>query len=177
MRQVPAEILADKYELLNKIAAGGMAEVFLARQRGREGFEKLVVVKRILPHLAQSKDFVAMFLDEARTAADLRHPNVVNVFEVGEDHGIWFLAMEYLHGQNLRRVERAASEGGALIPTAHALRVILDAANGLHYAHKKVDLRGRPQGIVHRDVSPQNILVTFDGVAKIVDFGIARAAS
>ena len=174
---MPPELLSGKYELLHKLATGGMAEVFLARQRGLEGFEKLVVVKRILPHLAESADFVRMFLDEARTAADLRHQNVVTVFEVGEDGGTWFLVMEYLHGQNLRRVERAASEAGGSIPLAQSLRIVLDAANGLHYAHRKADLRGRALGIVHRDVSPQNIIVTYDGVAKIVDFGIARAAS
>src|SRR5438270_3609572 len=154
--------IAGKYKLLRKLAVGGMAEVFLARQKGLEGFEKLVVIKRILPHLAESGEFVRMFLDEARTAADLRHPNVVSVFEIGTDGNTYFLAMEYLHGKDLRRIERAAAEAGGRLPLAHALRIVLEAAHGLHYAHTKVDLRGKPPGIVHRDVSPHNILVPFD---------------
>ena len=152
-----------------------MAEVLLARQSGLEGFEKLVVLKRILPHLAEQPRFITMFLDEARTAADLRHPNVVQVFDVGEADGTYFLAMEYLHGQNLRLVERTAAEGGKLLPLGFTLRVVLEAAQGLHHAHRKSDLRGKALGIVHRDVSPQNLIVTYDGITKVVDFGIAKA--
>ena len=154
-----------------------MAEVYLAKQVGLDGFEKLVVVKRILPSLSGNKDFITMFLDEARTAADLRHANVVNIFEVGEDDGTYFMAMEYLHGQDIRSIQRKVAAGPKKIPIHHACQIALDAASGLFYAHQKTDLRGNPLRIIHRDVSPQNILVTYDGATKIVDFGIAKAAT
>ena len=170
-------LIAGKYQLLRRIAQGGMAEVYLARQTGLEGFEKLVVIKRILPHLVESQDFVRMFLDEARTAADLRHPNVVQIFEIGEDAGTYYIAMEFLHGQDIRRVMRRQAEQGGRVPLQHALQMIIDAANGLDHAHKKKDLQGRALNIIHRDISPQNIIVTYDGTTKIVDFGIAKAAS
>ena len=115
-----------------------------------------------------------MFLDEARTAADLRHPNVVNVFEVGEDEGTFYIAMEFLHGKDIRRTQRKVERLGQEFPLQHALQIIIDAANGLNYAHQKTDLRGQELGIIHRDVSPQNIIITYDGAAKIVDFGIAK---
>ncbi|MEW5848088.1 MAG: protein kinase [Myxococcota bacterium] len=169
--------IGGKYELLRKIATGGMAEVFLARQTGFRGFEKLVVIKRILPHLAQNEAFVKMFLDEARTAADLRHPNVVSVYEIHEDKGTYFISMEFLHGQDVRRILRRASEASEPVPLGHALQIVMDAASGLHYAHAKTDLNGRALDIVHRDISPQNILVTYDGSTKILDFGVAKAAS
>ncbi|MBI5496318.1 MAG: protein kinase [Deltaproteobacteria bacterium] len=171
-----ATLLAGKYELIHRIAQGGMAEVFLARQTGIRGFEKLVVVKRILPHIAHNPAFEQMFLDEARTAADLRHPNVVSIHEVGEDGGTYFMAMEFLHGQDARRILVRVAEQGGSIPLAHALGIIVDAAAGLQHAHVKADLHGRPLGIVHRDISPHNLIVTYDGVTKIVDFGVAKAA-
>ncbi|MFH1810336.1 MAG: serine/threonine-protein kinase [Pseudomonadota bacterium] len=170
-------MIGGKYELLRKIAAGGMAEVYLAKQTGLVGFEKLVVIKRILPHLSENDEFVRMFLDEARTAADLRHANVVQIYEVGEDQGTYYIAMEFLHGQDLRRILRRQIELGGRVPLQHALQMVIDAAAGLHYAHQKADLQGRALGIVHRDISPQNIIVTYDGSTKIVDFGIAKAAS
>lgn len=170
-------VVAGKYELLRKLASGGMAEVFLARQVGLDGFEKLVVLKRILPHLAENGEFVRMFLDEARTAADLRHANIVSIFEVGEDQGTFFIAMEFLHGQDVRRVQRHSVRTGIQIPLQHSLQMVADAAAGLHYAHSKADLAGAQLGIVHRDISPQNIIVTYEGATKIVDFGIAKAAS
>ena len=170
-------LIGGKYELLRKIASGGMAEVYLAKQTGLVGFEKLVVIKRILPHLAANEEFVRMFLDEARTAADLRHTNVVQIYEVGEDQGTYFIAMEFLHGQDLRRVLRKQLEQRGRVPLQHGLQMIIDAAAGLHYAHQKSDLSGHALGIVHRDISPQNIITTYDGTSKIVDFGIAKAAS
>jgi len=175
-------LIAGKYELLRKIASGGMAEVYLAKQTGLVGFEKLVVIKQILPHLSENDEFVRMFLDEARTAADLRHPNVVQIYEVGKDQGTFFIAMEFLHGQDLRRILRRQIEigqggGSTRVPLQHALQIVIDAAAGLHYAHQKADLQGRQLSIIHRDISPQNIIVTYDGATKIVDFGIAKAAS
>ncbi|HVO29892.1 MAG TPA: protein kinase, partial [bacterium] len=160
---------------MRKIASGGMAEVFLARQRGLEGFDKLVVLKRILPQLALDADFLRLFQAEARTAAELHHPNIVDVYEVGEDQGTWFIAMEYLHGHDLARVHAAAKLSGHPVPLGPALQMVIDAAQGLHYAHQKKDAAGNPLRIVHRDVSPHNLLVTLDGVTKVVDFGIARA--
>ncbi len=169
--------LAGKYSLLRKLAAGGMAEVWLARQEGLSGFEKLVVVKRIHPHLAEDPSFVRMFLDEARASADLRHPNIVTVFEIGEDRGTYFLVMEYLHGADVRQLFRGAIERQTTIPLAHAVQIVIDAAHGLAYAHRKTDLAGRPLGIVHRDVSPSNVVVSLDGATKVIDFGIAKAQS
>jgi serine/threonine-protein kinase len=165
-----------RYQLLKKLATGGMAEIYLARQRGPEGFEKLLVVKRILPHLAENEDFISMFLDEARIAARLNHPNVVQIFDLGAQDDSFFIAMEYIHGEDVRRVWKQAEKQGRPIPTALICRIIIEACAGLDYAHKKVDASGRPLNIVHRDISPQNILVSFEGAVKIVDFGIAKAA-
>ncbi len=177
---VKPPVIGGKYTLLRRLGHGGMAEVFLAKQSGDGGFEKLVVLKRILPHLSQSGEFAAMFLDEARVAADLRHPNVVNIVDVGRLAGgdapdILFMVMEFLHGQDVRKLQRKVAAFGQMIPLGQACQVAVDAAAGLHYAHAKKDLAGKPLQIVHRDVSPQNILVTFEGGTKIVDFGIAKA--
>jgi serine/threonine protein kinase len=120
---------------------------------------------------------VRMFLDEARTAGDLRHPNVVSVTDVGADGGTYFIVMEYLHGRDLSQLGQRCQFRGEQVPIAHALQVVSEAALGLDYAHRKLDLRGAPQQIVHRDVSPQNVFVTFDGGTKVLDFGIASASS
>jgi eukaryotic-like serine/threonine-protein kinase len=173
---VRAPVIADKYTLLRRLGAGGMAEVFLAKQDGQGGFEKLVVVKRILPGLVENPEFLKMFLDEARLAADLRHPNIVNIYDVSQDRGTHFILMEFLHGQDVRRLQRKNAQWGEMIPVGQACQIVLDAAAGLHYAHKKSDFDGRPLSIVHRDVSPQNIIITYEGSTKIVDFGIAKAA-
>jgi serine/threonine protein kinase len=150
-----------------------MAELWLARQTGLQGFERLVVLKRILPHLAADPQFVEMFLDEARTVADLRHANLVTVTDIGADEGAWFIVMEYLEGRNLEAILRRAQSP---IPLEYALQIVIEAARGLEYAHEKTDLNGTALKIVHRDVSPQNLFVTFDGVTKVLDFGIATAA-
>jgi len=171
-----APVIAGKYTLLRRLGHGGMAEVFLAKQMSEGGFEKLVVLKRILPHLASGPEFVTMFLDEARVAADLRHPNVVTIADVGRAGDTLFMVMEFLHGQDIRKLQRKVAAFGQMIPFAHACQMAVDAAAGLHYAHTKHDLNGKPLSIVHRDVSPQNIIVTFEGSTKIVDFGIAKAA-
>ena len=164
------------YQLIKRLAMGGMAQIFLARQHGPEGFEKLLVVKRILPHLAENQEFVRMFLDEARIAARLNHPNVVQIFNLGAQDDSYFIAMEYIHGDDLRKVFKRAERLGLEMPVALVCRVITEVCSGLDYAHKKADANGKPLGIVHRDISPQNILLTFEGRVKIVDFGIAKAA-
>lgn len=165
-----------KYQLLKKLATGGMAEVWLARQTGIEGFERLLVIKRILPHLAGDDEFVKMFLNEARIAARLSHPNIAQIFDLGASSDSYFLAMEFIHGEDLGRIMRKAWASGPWMAPAHALRAVADACAGLHYAHTKADESGRPLKIVHRDISPQNILVGFNGEVKVVDFGIAKAA-
>jgi len=169
-------VIAGRYGLVRRLAVGGMAEVWLARQGGVLGFEKLVVVKRILPHLSSDPSFMQMFLDEARTAADLRHSNVASITDVGTDDGQYFMAMEYLHGQDLTHIVQRCRARGEKIPIQHATQIISDAAQGLDYAHRKVDRHGAALQIVHRDVSPQNLLVTYEGSTKLLDFGIASAA-
>ena len=144
-------VLAGKYTLLRRLGAGGMAEVFLARQAGLEGFEKLVVIKRVLPRHAGDDEFSRMFLDEARTAADLRHPNVVSIYEVGAQDGAYFMAMEFLHGHNVAHIIKRCLEMATPLPLEVAGRIIMDAAAGLHHAHIKKDLRGQELHIVHRE--------------------------
>jgi eukaryotic-like serine/threonine-protein kinase len=165
-----------RYQLIKKLAAGGMAQVWLARQPGIEGFEKLLVIKQVLPHLADDDSFISMFLDEARLAARLNHPNVVQVFDLGQEDESLYIAMEYIHGEDLRRLDRESRRRRTPIPIPLVCRIIADAAAGLHYAHTLKTPDGKPLGIVHRDVSPQNILATFEGGVKVVDFGIAKAA-
>jgi serine/threonine protein kinase len=166
-----------KYEIIRPIATGGMAEIYLARVTGIEGFEKLVVIKRILPHLAEQPEVVRMFLDEVRLAATLHHTNVVQVFDVGAVEGDYFFAMEYLHGEDVSGLMRTLSAAGRGLPLEHALTIMMNVCAGLHYAHEKRGFDGQPLGIVHRDVSPQNVFVTYDGGVKVVDFGIAKAAT
>jgi eukaryotic-like serine/threonine-protein kinase len=165
-----------RYQLIKKLATGGMAQIYLARQLGVQGFEKLLVVKRILPHLAENEDFITMFLDEARIAARLNHPNVVQIFDLGQQDDTFYIAMEYIHGEDVRKVWKQAERQGTQIPIPLICRIVIEACAGLDYAHKKTDPGGRPLNIVHRDISPQNILVSFEGGVKVVDFGIAKAA-
>ncbi|MFE8596957.1 serine/threonine protein kinase [Archangium violaceum] len=168
--------LFGKYQLLKKLATGGMAEVWLARQKGIEGFAKNVVVKRILPHLAEDQEFVGMFGNEARIAARFNHPNIAQVYEFGEANGTYFIAMEFIHGEDLGRVMRKAYNAGGWIARPLAIRIVASACEGLYYAHTRTDDNGKPLKVVHRDISPQNILISFDGSVKLVDFGIAKAA-
>lgn len=164
-----------KFRIERRLAVGGMAELFLARASGPGGFEKRCALKRMLPHLAVSPDFVDMFLDEARLAAQLSHPNVAQIFELArDDHGLWFIAMEFVDGLNLRQLIRACSKRGASIPLDVTAQIISQSLDGLHYAHHLADEAGRPLGVVHRDVSPQNLLLSTEGTLKIVDFGIAK---
>jgi serine/threonine protein kinase len=168
--------LFGKYQLLKKLATGGMAEVWLARQAGIEGFAKNVVIKRILPHLAEDREFLEMFKNEALIAANFNHPNIAQVYEFGEANGTYFIAMEYIHGEDLGRVMRKAWTAGQWIARPLAIRIVASACEGLYYAHTRLDGNGRPLKVVHRDISPQNILISFDGSVKLVDFGIAKAA-
>jgi serine/threonine protein kinase len=166
-----------RYQLLRKIAVGGMAEIYLARVSGAGGFEKNVVVKRILPQLAESDEFFTMFLDEARIAATLQHPNVVHIYDAGQADNEYFIAMEHLDGADLHTVRRVLADRGEAIPLQHAIFIVSSVAAGLHYAHEKLGLDGKPLHIVHRDVTPQNVFLTREGWVKLVDFGIAKAAN
>ncbi|HXU71934.1 MAG TPA: protein kinase [Polyangia bacterium] len=167
-----------KYELVSRLAAGGMAEIFLARTKSIQGFEKYLVIKRILQHRTQDPEFVRMFLDEARVAATLDHPNIVQIYDVGHVDNEYFIAMEYLRGHNLIEIVRAGAKlGYAKPPLEHVVSILTQCCAGLHYAHEKRDFEGRSLEIVHRDVTPQNVVVSFDGSVKVVDFGIAKAAT
>ena len=173
MSSAPKEL--GKYRLASRIAAGGMAEVYRAKYLGAAGVTKSVVIKRILPAYAGNPAFVRMFVNEAKIAAGLSHGNVAQVFDFGEIDGEFFLAMELVHGQSLARIQRRAAERGLSVPVPIAVYVAMEMCKGLHYAHTRTDDAGRPLGIVHRDVSPQNVLVSYEGQVKIVDFGIAKA--
>jgi serine/threonine-protein kinase len=167
-------ILAGKYRMIAELGRGGMAEVNLAVASGPAGFNKLVVIKQLRQNLSDDPDFLNMFLDEARLAARLNHPNVVHTYEVVSDRQQNFIAMEYLDGQPLNRIVRDFSKAGGL-PLEISLRIISDALGGLHYAHELADYDGTLLNVVHRDVSPHNIFVTYEGQTKVVDFGIAKA--
>jgi eukaryotic-like serine/threonine-protein kinase len=166
-----------RYELHQKIAMGGMAELFLARAKGAAGFQKTCVIKRVLPHLAQDPSFIQMFLDEARLAASLSHPNIVQIYDLGEEAGDYFIAMEYLAGEDLAHVLEASAAQQSPVPIPVAARLVALAAGALHHAHELKDAEQRPRGIVHRDVSPANLLLTYQGTLKVLDFGIAQAQS
>jgi serine/threonine-protein kinase len=152
-----------------------MASVWLARLHGKRGFERLVVVKTILPRFAQDPRFETMFLDEARIASGINHTNVARVLDLGEEHGVLFIAMEWVDGDSLGKLQRLLARAGVPLPQTFVLRIMADACAGLHAAHELKDRDGVPLGIVHRDVSPQNILVSSEGMAKIIDFGVAKA--
>ncbi|WP_224247431.1 serine/threonine-protein kinase [Hyalangium gracile] len=166
-----------KYLLLKRLAVGGMAEIWLAKQLGLQGFEKLVVVKRILDQHSTEKEFVQMFLDEARLAATLNHPNVVQIYDLGQEQSSFYIAMEFIAGHDLLAILRKGKRAQVALPPAIAARLVAGACEGLHYAHTRKDNAGNPLNIVHRDVSPSNILVTYEGGVKVVDFGIAKAES
>lgn len=164
-----------RYRLVRLLATGGMGEVFLARQEGPGGFAKMVVVKRILRHLANDQGFIDLFLNEARLAAQLQHPHIAQVFGLEREANEWFIAMEYVHGRSLRDVLETAAKRGRRVPVAIAVRLASQALQGLHAAHELTDEHGRPLGILHRDVTPENLLLSYSGLIKLVDFGIARA--
>ncbi len=166
-----------RYRVVDEIGVGGMASVHLARMDGPGGFQKWVAIKKIHAHLVEDDSFVQMFLDEARVAARISHPNVATVFDLGKHEDTYWIAMEYLHGEPLREVMRRTEELGSSMPPEIACRVIADAAEGLHAAHELLGKNGEQMGLVHRDVTPHNLFVTYDGVTKVVDFGIAKFSS
>jgi len=166
-----------KYEIVAYLASGGMAELYLARARGIEGFEKIVALKRILPKLADDTDTVTMFLDEARLAATLHHPNLAQVYDIGKEAGSYFFTMEYIHGEDLYTVVQRAAKQKRGLSLSAGLFIATQVAAGLHHAHDKKGADGQPLGTVHRDVSPSNVMIAMDGAVKIVDFGVAKAVA
>ena len=164
-----------RYQILKQLATGAVADVWLARATGLEGFARHVVIKRIRPELAQEERLVRAFLDEARIAASLHHQNVVQVHDIGEQDGAYYFAMEYVHGEDVRRLIQKARERGEQVPFEHLVSIISATAAGLHHAHEQRDPAGEPLGLVHRDIAPANILIGYDGSVKLVDFGMAKA--
>jgi len=167
---------ASSYAILAKLATGGMAEIFLARTESAAGVERHVVLKRVLPQRATDIAFVHMFLDEVRLASQLQHPNIAQVFDTGKLGDSYFFTMEYVHGETVRELLHRSYAVGQPIPIGCALTIVAGAAAGLHHAHERVGTDGQPLGIVHRDVSPSNLMVSYEGNVKVVDFGVAKAS-
>ena len=165
-----------KYFLLERINVGGMAEVFRSKAFGVEGFERLVAVKRILPNIAEDKEFIRMFIEEAKLSVQLNHANIAQIFDLGVVDGAYYIALEHVHGRDLRGIFDRCRQLGEAMPVAQACFVAMKVCEGLDYAHNKRDQSGHELSLVHRDVSPQNILVSFEGEVKLIDFGIAKAA-
>jgi serine/threonine-protein kinase len=170
---VPVRV--GRYEVISHLATGGMAQIFLARQTGLGAFERHVVLKTILRERASDQRFITMFLDEAKLAATLNHQNIAQVYEVDQADGAYFMAMEYVHGENARAILETTLRRGWTIPLELAVMIVSGAAAGLHHAHERKGKNGQPLNIVHRDVSPANIMVGYDGSVKVLDFGIAKA--
>jgi len=174
----PVELVGHqvgRYGVIRHLASGGMAELYIARQESVGGFEKPVVLKILQPRYAQNPRVVTMFLDEARLAAKLNHPSIVNVYDVAEEQGLKYIAMEYIHGETVADIVKRGLAVDRYLPLEHAIHVVSQAAAGLAYAHERRDPEGRVVKIFHRDVSPTNVMVSYEGQTKIVDFGIARA--
>ena len=176
-RVTPAPGQFGRYQLLEKIGSGGMAEVFKARMRGEEGFEKIVAIKRIVPHMAANDAFITMFIDEAKLAAQLNHNNITHIFDLGKVDAWHYIAMEFVEGKDLRTLLKLGKERAYPLPPELALFVAAKIANALDYAHRRPAADGTELNLVHRDVSPQNILISYEGDIKLCDFGIAKAAS
>ncbi|MGE0403951.1 MAG: serine/threonine protein kinase, partial [Kofleriaceae bacterium] len=162
------------YELIRPLARGGMAELFLARSVGPEGFEKVIVLKRVLPHLAEDRRFVRAFLDEAKLVASLDHPNIAAVYDMGSADGSYYFTMELVRGVDVRTILQRCKRTCSTLPIEHAVIIARDTAAALHHAHERRGPEG-PLGLVHRDVSPSNVIVSFEGTPKLIDFGIAKA--
>ena len=175
----PAIQTFGKYQILERVATGGMAEIYKARLEGIGGFQRIFAIKRILPHLSSNADYVAMLVDEAKVAGLLSHANIVQILDLGQVEGIWYIAMEYVDGRDLGAVLARAREKGLCLPVPHATFVAIELLKGLEYAHARQVMRGGravPLNIIHRDISPPNILLSFQGEVKLTDFGIARAS-
>ncbi|QSQ24982.1 protein kinase [Pyxidicoccus parkwayensis] len=166
-----------KYLLLERINVGGMAEVFIAKAFGVEGFERILAIKKILPTMAEDEEFITMFIDEARISVQLNHANVVHIHELGKHDDTYFIAMEYVAGRDVRTILERYRRRKEIMPTAQAVFITSKLCDGLDYAHRKKDARGQDLHIIHRDVSPQNVLISYEGEVKVIDFGIAKAAN
>ncbi|MDX2089823.1 MAG: serine/threonine-protein kinase [Kofleriaceae bacterium] len=175
--QLDAGTMLGKYEVMRKLATGGMAEIYLARSRGVAGFEKHAVVKRILPSAADDPRLIQMFLEEARLAATLQHPNIADVYEVGEHAGGPYFVMEHIHGQDVRSIRLATSERKQGVPLRISLAIVHAIASALDYAHGRSDANGANLNLVHRDISASNVLVSYEGAIKLIDFGVARVTN
>jgi serine/threonine-protein kinase len=169
------QVRIGRYDLIYRLGSGGMAAVFVGRLAGLAGFERVVSVKIIHHHLADSKKFINMFLDEARMAASIHHPNVVEIHEVGCDRGTYFMVGEFVHGPDLGRMLRRFEDNGKLPPPQYAAYIAAQVCMGLHAAHETRDKDGHPLNLIHRDVSPNNVLISYDGFVKLIDFGVAWA--
>jgi serine/threonine-protein kinase len=170
-----ADLIAGRYHLLELAGRGGMAEVWRAEQRGAAGFARPVGLKRILPHLAAKQAFVTMFVEEARVCAQLVHPNIVQIYDFGYDQGTYFIVMEWVEGLNLYKFLKSYQDRKSRAPWPVVVAILLEALKGLQAAHERVDHGGYPAPVIHRDVTPPNILVGLNGVVKLSDFGLARA--
>ena len=166
-----------RFTLLAPLAAGGMGQIYLARARFAGGLEKLCVIKKVLPELARDADFAARFRDEAQTLIQLQHGSIAQVYDSGEEAGEWWIALEFVDGKDLRRLLQRMRGAGHRVPLAIALYVAVKVLEALAYAHRKKDRAGNELGLVHRDVSPQNVLLSYEGEVKVIDFGLARSAT
>lgn len=165
------------YTVLERISAGGMAEVYKAKQLGVEGFERLVAIKRILPHIASDPEFIAMFQAEAKLAVQLTHGNIAQIYKLGRHEESFYIALEYVDGRDVGALLEYSQKRGKPIPLHYACYIIARCCEGLDYAHHKRDKDGKPLNVIHRDISPPNILVSYEGEVKLIDFGLAKAAS
>lgn len=167
----------QRYRVIERLAAGGMAEVFVGEQQSHQGFKKKVAIKRVLPHLAQNKNFIGMFLDEARLGAQLTHANIVSVFDIGAADNTYFIVMEFVDGANLKKLMDSLKQEGRTLPLSAAIYITMEVCRGLSFAHDLTDEEGEPLHLVHRDVSPPNILISKRGEVKVTDFGLAKATT
>ena len=167
----------QRYRVIERLAAGGMAEVFVGEQQSHQGFKKKVAIKRVLPHLAQNKNFIGMFLDEARLGAQLTHANIVSVFDIGAADNTYFIVMEFVDGANLKKVMDALKQMGRSVPIKAVIYISMEACRGLSFAHDLMDEEGHSMHLVHRDVSPPNIMISKRGEVKVTDFGLAKATT